>query len=181
MYRKILVLVDEREATQTAIRQAIAMARIHRADILFFCILPRYVFATFDMLPAVALSPEAFQRQAHDHAHTLLAAASRLAEQAGVQSFGAMGSGTDDVQCICEMAEHRHCDLIVVGTDGHNAVMRLLSGSVIPGLITAATVPVLVCRNHDARDLQKRRSLASLRARQRREDLSRRRNRETND
>ena len=38
------------------------------------------------------------------------------------------------------------CDLIVVASTGSNAVMRLLTGSVIPGLITHSRVPVLVCR-----------------------------------
>jgi nucleotide-binding universal stress UspA family protein len=180
MYKKILVLVDNREATQSAIRQAIGLAQIHRADILFFCILPRYVFATVDMLPAVALSPEEFQSQANDLAHTQLVSASKLAEQAGVQSFRVMGSGVDDVQCICDMAQRRHCDLIVVGTDGHNAVMRILSGSVIPGLITAAPVPVLVCRS-DAGEASARRARTALRARQRREQLSRRLNRDADD
>lgn len=181
MYKKLLVLVDDREVTQSAIRQAIEMARVHRADILFFCILPRYVVPTFDALPAMALSPEEFQSQANDHAHTLLVAASELAEQAGVQSFRAMGSGGDDVQCICDMARNRHCDLIVVATDGDNAVMRILSGSIIPGLITAATVPVLVCRHIDPKTAHGRRAWASLQARQRREQRSRPRSGESND
>ena len=43
-----------------------------------------------------------------------------------------------------------HCDLIVVATEGRNAVMRILLGSVLPGLITAATVPVLVGRPQGA-------------------------------
>jgi hypothetical protein len=89
MYKRILVLVDEREATQAAILHAIGLAQTHRADILFFYILPRYVIATFDMNPAVALSPEEFQSQANDHAYNLLMVASKLAEQAGVQSFRA--------------------------------------------------------------------------------------------
>lgn len=180
MYRKILVIVDERVATQSAIQQAIEIAKVHRADLLFFYVLPRYVFASADMLPVVALSPEEFQSQANDRAHTMLVAASKQAEQAGVQSFRAMGSGSDDVQCICDMARMRHCDLIVVATDGHNAVMRILSGSVIPGLITAATVPILICRDSDDA-AQRRRSMVSLRARQRREDLARRRRIEGND
>ncbi len=181
MYRKILVVVDDRAVTQSAIRQAIEMATVHRADIIFFYLLPRYVLATGDMLAAVTLSQEEFQRHAHDQAHAMLMAASRLAERAGVQSFRSMGSGADDVQCICDMASNRHCDLIVVGTDGHNAVMRILSGSVIPGLITAATVPVLVCRGNDRNDPHGRRARATLRARQRREERSRSRRNEDND
>jgi nucleotide-binding universal stress UspA family protein len=180
MYKRILVLVDEREATQAAILHAIGLAQTHRADILFFYILPRYVIATFDMNPAVALSPEEFQSQANDHAYNLLMAASKLAEQAGVQSFRAMGSGADDVHCICDIAHHRRCDQIVVGTDGHNAVMRILSGSIVPGLISWASVPVLVCRDTGSSGGSGRRAGASIRARQRREERMRRRYQEKN-
>ena len=49
-----------------------------------------------------------------------------------------------------QAAVRHHCDLIVVATEGRNAVMRILSGSVLPGLITAATVPVLVGRPQGA-------------------------------
>jgi hypothetical protein len=48
---------------------------------------------------------------------------------------------------IAGMAVDEACDLIVVGHRGRNAVMRLLSGSLVPGLITAAAIPVLICRD----------------------------------
>ena len=32
----------------------------------------------------------------------------------------------------------------MVGTDGNNAIMRLLTGSVIPGLMTASRLPLLI-------------------------------------
>lgn len=181
MYKKILVLVDDRAVTQSAIRQGVEMALVHRADILFFHVLPRYVFPGFDILPVGDLSPEEFQAKAHAHAHTILAAASELAERAGVQSYRAMGSGADDAQCVSDAADKRHCDLIVVGTEGRNAVMRILNGSIIPGLITVATVPVLICRDASALAGSGRRAVSALRARQRRIELSERRVREDND
>lgn len=181
MYRKLLVVVDDSVVTQSAIRQAIEIAQIHRAEILFFYLLPHYSITSFDALPVITLTPEEFQSQANDHAHKLLRAASQLAERAGVHSYRAMASCSDEVRCICNMAKQRNCDLIVVGTDGDNAVMRILKGSVIPGLITAAMVPVLVCQKRKFRDAYSRRTLASMQAQQRRESLSRRRNSEGED
>lgn len=181
MYRKLLVLVDDRLDTQSATLEAIEIAQVHGAVILFFYILPPYRFPISDIPPAVALSPEEFQRQANAHAHTLLVAASELAELAGVQSYRAMGSSADNVQCVCDIAERRQCDLIVVGTDGHNAMMRILEGSIIPGLITAARVPVLICRGSVSGDGLERGSRASLKARERREALPRQRNSAEND
>ncbi|MBK6471149.1 MAG: universal stress protein [Betaproteobacteria bacterium] len=47
---------------------------------------------------------------------------------------------------IARIAVDQACELIVVAHRGSNAVMRLLTGSLIPGLITAAATPVLICR-----------------------------------
>jgi nucleotide-binding universal stress UspA family protein len=178
MYRKILIVVDDRPETQVAIRQGVEMALVHRADVLFFHVLPRYVFSGFDMLPVSDVSPEEFRTQAYAHAHAMLAAASELAERAGVQSHRAIGTGNDDAQCVSDAADKRHCDLSVVATEERNAIMRILNGSIIPGLITVATVPVLICRDTAG---PIRRGVSALRARQRRLELSERRTREDND
>jgi len=181
MYRKLLVLLDERESTQSAVRQAIELARVHRADIVFFYLLPPYVVTAFEPIPAIAVSPQEFQKASNSYAHTVLLAASELAEKAGVQSYRSMGSGNDDVKCICDVAINQHCDLIVVATEGDNAVMRILNGSIIPGLITASPVPVLICRKMAIQNSDRRRARASLLARQRRERLSIKRHGEDND
>lgn len=57
-----------------------------------------------------------------------------------------MGSGKSDAECVAEVAVKRQCDLIVVESESKNAVLRLIGGSIVPGLITHATVPVLVCK-----------------------------------
>ena len=146
MYKKILVVVDEREATQSAIHQAIELARIHRAVLLFLYVLPTYVYPGSDMMPTAELSQDAFAANSSAAASRALAAASALAERLGVHNHRAMGQGEDEAHCVADAAAKRHCDLIVVATEERNAVMRLLSGSIIPGLISAATVPVLICR-----------------------------------
>ncbi|MDP3225733.1 MAG: universal stress protein, partial [Rubrivivax sp.] len=48
---------------------------------------------------------------------------------------------------VAASAQQQACELIVIAHEGHNAVMRMITGSVLPGLVTAATVPVLVCRD----------------------------------
>jgi len=56
MYKQILVVVDDRVVTQSAIRQAIEMAHALRADLHFFYVLPNHVDLGFDIHPAEALS-----------------------------------------------------------------------------------------------------------------------------
>lgn len=78
-------------------------------------------------------------------------------------------------------AENKHCDLIVVGTEGKNAMLRILNGSIVPKLISVASVPVLVCRDTGSSGGFGRRASVSIRARQRRQELQERRRKEVND
>ncbi|MEY4267044.1 MAG: hypothetical protein RIS90_1579 [Pseudomonadota bacterium] len=147
MVRKILVVVDDRPVTQSAIDHAIEVAQVHRADIFFYCVLPRYDYPVSDMLAVVYVTAETFQAEAAKEAARLLAAASAWAERCGVLSHQGTSTAADAAQAVADAAAKRHCDLIVVGTDEQNAVVRLLSGSIVPGLISKATVPVLVCKD----------------------------------
>jgi len=146
MYKKVLVVVTVHATSQAAVRHAIQLAGVHGSELLFLYVLPRYVLPIADMPPAVLEAPEEYVRAARESGTLLLKAAMCDAEAAGVMSNRSMTSGSDDVSSIAQTAVKHRCDLIVVATEGHNAVMRLLTGSVIPGLITVATVPVLVCR-----------------------------------
>ncbi len=146
MYKRIMVIVDDTPNTDVAVKQGVDMARAHQAEVLFFYVLPRYVLPMVDALPVTVQSPEEFQREANDNASKVLHVASAAAEAAGITSHRAMGSGVDDAHCVADAARIRHCDLIVVASERRNAVMRLITGNIIPGLITHAGVPVLVCQ-----------------------------------
>lgn len=150
MYQKILVVITPHAASQASVRHALQLAGVHRSDLLFLYVLPRYVLPIADMPPAVLEPPEEFLRNARATGDAQLAAAMREAEAAGLLSNRCLSSGPDDAASIAETAARQHCDLIVVATEGRNAVMRILTGSVLPGLITLAPVPVLVCRPEPA-------------------------------
>lgn len=181
MYKKILVVVDDRVVTQSAIRQAIELAQVHSADIHFLYLLPRQGPVSFEILPVAEFTYEEFHKKAKLHAQKMLAAASEVCERYGVFSMCSMGNDSDDAQFVVDAAEHKHCDLIVVGTEGKNAVLRLLNGSIVPGLISRASVPVLVCRDTGSRGGFGRRASVSIRARQRRQELLERRTKEPSD
>jgi hypothetical protein len=104
-----------------------------------------------------------------------------MAEGAGIQSYGVIGSGADDSHSVADAAQKRHCDLIVVGTDGRNAVLRLLSESIVPGLISDATVPVLVCKKSVQTGGVSRHTRLVIRARMKQAERLERRFREEND
>ena len=147
MYKRLLIVVDSRPVSDAAIREGLTLAQAHGAEVVFFSVLPRYTVPVADMPPFPMLSPQQFLRATRSNAQKRLSEATAQAEKAGVASRTAMGSGEDDSHCIAEAASRRRCDIVVVATEGRNALLRLLTGSVVPGLITASPVPVLVCKD----------------------------------
>lgn len=153
MYKRILVVVDDQPNTQTAVRHGVEMARTHGIDVLFLYVLPNYTFPMVDV-PAVAalsaLSVDQFNLQAKETASEVLTAATAHADAMQVQSKQIMGSDKDAAAYVVEVAKKTECGLVVVASEGENAVMRLLSGSIVPGLITKSSVPVMVCPHEDS-------------------------------
>lgn len=146
MYTRILAVVDKRPEARAAVIEATALAQAQGAELVFFTALPRYTLPIADMPEFVDVSPQQFEREARAEAERLLAGATAVADKAGVRSRTVCGGGDDAAEAIIEVARRRRCELIVVTSEGRNAVLRLLAGSVIPGLITASPVPVLVCK-----------------------------------
>jgi nucleotide-binding universal stress UspA family protein len=146
MFKKIMIVVSAGSTSRAAVTNGVALAKAHGAEALFFSVLPRYVVPVADISMIGMPSPDEFQREVTGNAERFLAAATVVADKVGVRSKYIVGAGVDDAECIVEAARKRRCDVIVVASAGRNAVMRLLSGSVIPGLITLSTIPVLVVR-----------------------------------
>lgn len=151
MYKRILIAVEDGLASTAASHEGVMLAKALGAEVVFFHVLPRYVIPAGDIASMVSVSSEDFDRDARINGSELLARAAAVAEQAGVPCQSAMDASAADAECIANAAKTRQCDLIVVASTGRNAVMRLLTGSAIPGLITMASVPVLVCRGSEPR------------------------------
>lgn len=154
MYQRLLIVVDPSPASRLAINEGISLARALGGELLFFSVLPRYVEPVVDLPLIGSMSAAEFESDATKDAERGLAAAMAVADGAGIPSLRAVGVGVTPAQSICDAALEHHCGMIVVGSAGRNAVMRLLSGSVIPGLITLASVPVLVVRHESEHAIQ---------------------------
>jgi nucleotide-binding universal stress UspA family protein len=137
---------------------------------MLFHALPRFELMGLDVPDAFAVSSSDFELHTREKGSQFFARASAEAELEGVQSFRAMGFAENDAKCVADAAVLHHCDLIVVGTEGRNALVRLLTGSIVPGLITAASVPVMVCK--DSVPIVKRRHGANVRFRSQKKSTS---------
>lgn len=175
MYQRVMIVIDDRAVSQSCILQGLELTRVHQATAVFLYLLPKMNFAAVDALSVSEVSNEKLHVGSKAHGERVLSAAREAAEALGIHSFGLMGLGEDNVQCVVDASKAQHCDIIVVGTEGRNAVMRLLTGSIVPGLISQAAVPVLVCREMGSIRGYGRRTAVALRAKLKREELAARR------
>ncbi len=146
MYRRIMIVVDQRPVAQAAVTEGLALARTQDATVIFFTAMPLYPMPLADVPPFVVVPPKEYQQAADEEADKLLCAAAARAVKSGVRARVVKGAGEDPAQSIVEAARRRRCELIVVASQGRNALLRLLTGSVIPALITASPIPVLICK-----------------------------------
>lgn len=163
MFKRILIVVDARPVSRAAVKEGVVLARVHGAEVTFFYVLPHYPVPMMDGPLWTNLSEQDFDREAKAGAGRLLAAAAVVADKAGVSHRAAMDRGEDDAECIVDAAQRRRCDLIVVASEGRNAVLRLMMGSVIPGLITAAPMPVMVCKATEKVAVKRKAAVVPLR------------------
>ncbi len=69
----------------------------------------------------------------------------RLLEQAGFSVTVEMVLGVPQTEVV-HIAEHHHCDLIVVGSHGQSRVSEVIVGSLANGVVENSPLPVLVLR-----------------------------------
>lgn len=144
---RLLVLLDDGGAAQRAVDTALHWAGRLQSELLFVHVLPQWQAPIADVPIGDAVSQTSFDDCARQQGETLLAAACARATAAGLGARPLLLSGADAVQKVCDLAVREACELIVVGTGTANAVWRLLGGDPVPGLISRAPVPVLVCRS----------------------------------
>jgi nucleotide-binding universal stress UspA family protein len=90
-----------------------------------------------------------------EYAATSLASQVRRLRIRGVKTDIAMGL---TAQTIAMMAEHRKCDLIVMGTHGRSGLSHVVLGSVAERVLRMAPCPVLAVREPKRRKTARPRS-----------------------
>lgn len=143
---RMLVLLEGADPALSTCAKAVDLARKVAADLLFVRVAPPSIGPAIDVEGLVSRLEDRWAAEIQTQSLRLLAAAGALAARAGLKSRGmSLPSGTTPKD-IARVAVAEDCDLIVIGHRSRSAVMRLLTGSLIPGLITAAARPMLICR-----------------------------------
>jgi nucleotide-binding universal stress UspA family protein len=133
----ILHPTDFSEHSEFAFRLACALARDYNARLVLLHVTqpPMVVYAGGPVPADMWHSPEEIKGKLHQ----LEGQAHRLRVESQVMEG-------DPVDMILRAAEETHSDLIVMGTHGRTALVRLLLGSVAESVLRKAPCPVLTAK-----------------------------------
>jgi nucleotide-binding universal stress UspA family protein len=143
LFRRITVAIDGSAHAATALDYAIDLAKRYGSSLVILSVaplVPVYVTASEPYIPAVVPDGERAQFR------TIVDAAVKRAEAAGVSSVTGVCEEGVVVDEIMNHLEQHHTDLLVVGSRGLSAARRLLLGSISSALVNHAPCPVLVVR-----------------------------------
>jgi nucleotide-binding universal stress UspA family protein len=142
--RRLLYPTDFSPASAPAFRQAVALARDDKAELLIVHVLTPPVPVVSDAY----ISPKVYddlERASRAWGQKQIAAPVARAKRAGARVRGLLLEGVAADQ-IVRAARSRRADLIVMGTHGRGGFARLLLGSVAERVIATARCPVLTVR-----------------------------------
>lgn len=145
MYTNILTAVDGSDTANSALTEAIALARIHRSRLRIVHVVDVLSVysgeSPFVDIGNLEQSLTASGRKLLDQA----LATARQAEvpaEAKLLKIGTLGQRIANL--VVEEAKNWPADLIVVGTHGRRGLSRLFLGSQAEGIVRTSPVPVLL-------------------------------------
>jgi nucleotide-binding universal stress UspA family protein len=150
LYRRVLVVIEDARPADGAVAEGIELARVHGAQLIFLQLLTDPLAVIPDHTGFVNAHSEEVIRLSRDNAQHRAAELVQAAQACAVPATAVSRPAAGGAHAVVEFAQLEACDIIVVGCEDHNALVRLLTGSMVPGLITESTVPVLVCHESEA-------------------------------
>ncbi|MGV3619615.1 MAG: universal stress protein [Archangium sp.] len=138
MMKKFLVAMDGSEEAMHAAQVAFNLASSVGGSVTLAHVVPFVVVPTDVPIDTGQLTAEA-----QTAAEKMLSEAAARLGQPDAQRVCLNGTAGD---ALSELAEKENYDLVVVGSKGHNAITRVLVGSVTDRVVHVCKKPVLVVR-----------------------------------
>ncbi len=142
-FAKIVVAVDDTEASDTGVQLAVKLAADEGATIYFV-----HVVTAVELLGAAAALADSVSTpgaELHEAARALVRQAMSKANARGVVAHGKITEGQPADE-ILQVASARGADLVVIGSHGRRGVRRFILGSVAENVARRSSVPVIVAR-----------------------------------
>jgi len=143
MYRHLLVPVDDSLLSTEVVRQAVVFAKSLGARITFFHAKEEYGATSAAALERVVW-PAAFNDQIAGEARAIVAKATVVAREGGVEHEVLIVTANRPYEAILRAAESRGCDLIFIASHGRRGIKGLMLGSQTQKVLQQTTIPVLV-------------------------------------
>ncbi len=143
MYQRILMPTDGSPASEAAIQQGLALAKLVGARVTFLFALENPYVTTFPEIGFEDVSNlEKLSIDLRALGNKALENAAKLAQAQGVQFDQTLVENNRSADAILSAAKTH--DLIVIGTHGRGGLERVLIGSVAERVVRGAKTPVLV-------------------------------------
>ena len=147
MYQRILVATDGSELSGKAVDHAIALAKVHGAELVALKVVARYPMTYFEGGMAVQAGEIArIEKQWADNAQAVVDAVKKTAMAKGVKTKAITAKSDLISEAVIAAAKKHKCDLIVMASHGRRGIKRLLLGSETQLVLTHSHIPVLVLR-----------------------------------
>ncbi len=151
MFTNILLAVDGSELSLRAARHGIELAAASGARVTVVTVtIPWAAYFSREpaaVIPDVIVPQTAYELKREAVADRLLKNVAAEARCAGVAAKLVHRSQRDPYRAIIDIAQHEHCDLIVMGSHGHRGITGALLGSETMKVLTHTDIPVLVYRH----------------------------------
>ncbi len=149
MFKHILLPTDGSELSNKAVKQAIAVAKVHGARITAMNVVgePHFHVITKGLtIPDLPRLERQLEEARTARAEEMLEAVRRSASEAGVECDAVAPVSNVPYKAILKQAEESGCDVIIMASHGRKGLDALLLGSETVKVLTHSAIPVLVCR-----------------------------------
>lgn len=145
MYKRILVAVDGSETSKAALSEALAVAKVHQAQLRLVHVVDA---ATLFVSDSFYVDVAKLEAALVEEGKKILAEALAASEKAGLRAETHLIENENlnarAADLIIREAKAWPANLIVVGTHGRRGLSHLFMGSVAEGVLRIAPAPVLL-------------------------------------
>ena len=147
MYKRILVATDGSELSGKAVDHAIALAKVHGAELVALKVTQLQVDDHWDgQIRRDASEKAAQEKNRAEISQAIVDGVKASAQAAGVTARALTEKSNFIADTVIEVAKKQDCDLIVMASHGRRGLARVLLGSETQHVLTHSHIPVLVLR-----------------------------------
>ena len=147
MYKRILVTTDGSELSGKAVDHAIALAKVHGAELVALKVVHIQNDERWDGALIHDSGARAEQEMRWSEAsQAIVDGVASAAQAAGVNAQAVIEKSNFIADTVIEVAKKNACDLIVMASHGRRGLARVLLGSETQHVLTHSHIPVLVLR-----------------------------------